>query len=216
MTGWGYPYKEWPQALKDEYAYNPTQAKKLLSDAGYPTGFKTTIWADKAMDIDFLQIIKSEFLDVGIDMAVTTMDPTAWVAFVQQGYKQDALAFKSAGQLGKSYQPTYVISTFQTGVAGNWLIVSDPVYDALVVKTLAATSSLADVKQGVHDIDERVVRQHYDISLLNPTLFGVYAPWFHGYNGQYNSLSHNTASALLYFYPARFWIDSKLKASLGH
>ena len=37
----GFPYEEWPQDLKDEYAYNPTAAKKLLADAGYPNGFKT-------------------------------------------------------------------------------------------------------------------------------------------------------------------------------
>jgi len=28
MTGWGFPYEEWPQDLKDEYAYNPAAAKK--------------------------------------------------------------------------------------------------------------------------------------------------------------------------------------------
>jgi ABC-type transport system substrate-binding protein len=208
ITGWGFPYSVWPQDLKDEYAYNPTKSKQLLAAAGYPSGFKTDVVAASNSDLSLLQIIKSEFLAVGVDMSITTMDPTSWVAFVQQGYKQDALAFKSVGQLGKSYQPTYVISTFQTGVAGNWLIVSDPAYDALVVKALAATSSLADVKQAVHDVDERVVRQHYDISLLNPTLFGVYHPWFHGYNGQYNAISAGAgAPASGSFYLARFWIS---------
>ena len=46
MTGWGFLYEEWPQDLKDEYAYNPTAAKQLLIDAGYPYGFKTNIVAD--------------------------------------------------------------------------------------------------------------------------------------------------------------------------
>jgi peptide/nickel transport system substrate-binding protein len=43
LTGWGYPYSEWPQSLKDEYAYNPTAAKQLLADAGFPNGMKTDI-----------------------------------------------------------------------------------------------------------------------------------------------------------------------------
>ena len=46
MKGWGFPYEEWPQDLKDEYSYNPTAAKKLLADAGYPNGFKTNIIAE--------------------------------------------------------------------------------------------------------------------------------------------------------------------------
>ena len=50
MTGWGFPYAEWPQDLKDEYAYNPVAARKLLADAGYPNGFKTNIVADTASD----------------------------------------------------------------------------------------------------------------------------------------------------------------------
>jgi peptide/nickel transport system substrate-binding protein len=35
MKGWGFPYEEWPQELKDEYAYNPMLARKLLAEAGY-------------------------------------------------------------------------------------------------------------------------------------------------------------------------------------
>ena len=54
MKGWGFPYEEWPQDLKDEYAYNPTAAKKLLADAGYPNGFKTNVVADTAGDMDLI------------------------------------------------------------------------------------------------------------------------------------------------------------------
>jgi len=42
MKGWGFPYEEWPQELKNEYAYNPVLARKLLADAGYPNGLRPT------------------------------------------------------------------------------------------------------------------------------------------------------------------------------
>ena len=74
MKGWGFPYEEWPQDLKDEYAYNPTAAKKLLADAGYPNGFKTNVVADTAGDMDLLQIVKSYFAEVGIDMEIRPME----------------------------------------------------------------------------------------------------------------------------------------------
>jgi peptide/nickel transport system substrate-binding protein len=61
MKGWGFPYAEWPQELKDEYAYNPELAKKLLADAGYPDGFKTNIVAEGSENLTLLQMIKSYF-----------------------------------------------------------------------------------------------------------------------------------------------------------
>ena len=39
--GWvGYvtPYDEWPENLKEEYAYNPERAEQLLDEAGYRRG----------------------------------------------------------------------------------------------------------------------------------------------------------------------------------
>ena len=81
MKGWGFPYEEWPQDLKDEYAYNPTAAKKLLADAGYPNGFKTNVVADTAWDMDLLQIVKSYFADVGIDMEIRPMEHNAMLDF---------------------------------------------------------------------------------------------------------------------------------------
>ena len=58
MKGWGFPYEDWPQELKDEYAYNPAAAKKMLADAGYPNGFKTNIVVDTTTDMDLLKMVK--------------------------------------------------------------------------------------------------------------------------------------------------------------
>ena len=40
--GYMTPYDKWSQDLKDGYAYNPDGAKKLLADAGIPTGLRPT------------------------------------------------------------------------------------------------------------------------------------------------------------------------------
>jgi ABC-type transport system substrate-binding protein len=216
LTGWGFPYTQWPQDLKDQYAYNPTQAKQLLAAAGYPNGFKTDIVADAAGDMDLLQIVKSYFAAVGIDMEIRVMDSASWLAFVQIGHKHDQLCQKQNGTLGLSFEPIMQLKRFTTNYPVNSTIVSDPVIDAFYNKATAVTSVDA-LKQIVRDANEYVARQHLAISLLTPKLFALYQPWLNGYNGQASSLSGVGGGPLfLGFYGARVWINQDLKKSMGH
>ena len=81
-TGYAYAYEDWPQELKDEYAYNPEGAKALLAEAaadGVFTandlgGFDTDILAANNGDLQLLQVFKSYFLDIGVDMEINAVD----------------------------------------------------------------------------------------------------------------------------------------------
>ena len=214
-TGWGFPYTEWPQDLKDEYAYNLTQAKALLAAAGYASGFKTDLVINNAADMNLFQIVMSVFAAVGIDMDIRPMDAAAWNLFVR-ARKQDALASSSDGAVGLSYEPTRQLNRFATNVSVNWMAVSDPVFDAFYGKAMAATS-VDDIKKVIRDMNEYAARQHFIISLLTPTLFALYQPWLKGYSAQNFSLSGvSTGPLQIGFYASRFWIDQNLKKAMGH
>jgi peptide/nickel transport system substrate-binding protein len=218
MKGWGFPYEEWPQDLKDQYAYNPTLAKQLLADAGYPNGFKTNIVADTAGDMDLLQIVKSYFTQVGIDMEIRPMVSAAWTDFVLKGHKHDQLAQKgTVGSLAHTYESIRQLCRFQTGHSStNYLLVNDPVFDAFYPNAMAATS-VDEVKQVIRDANKYVARQHFAISLLQPKQYSLYQPWVKGYNGQFGGIcGPATSPHFLFFYPARFWVDQDIKKSFGH
>ena len=216
MKGYGFSYDQWPQDLKDEYAYNPTAAKKLLADAGYPNGFKTDIVVDAACDIDLLQIVKSYFTNIGIDMEIRPLDSASFSAFVNSGRKQDALAERTTGELGLTFYPLRQFTKFQTGGSSNIGMVSDPVFDAFYPKSLAATST-DDLKTILKDANEYVAQQHFVISLLQQMQYSLYQPWLGGgYNAQYGATQMTAGPMLLSFYGARFWIDQNLKKSMGH
>jgi peptide/nickel transport system substrate-binding protein len=215
-TGWGLPYDQWPQDLKDEYAYNPTAAKKLLADAGYPSGFKTNIVADGAGDMDLLQVVKSYFAAVGIDMEIRPMDSASWLAFVQQGHKHDQIAFRVSGSLGLTYEPIRQLYRFQVGYVLNFEMINDPVFNAFQTNAMAATSVDA-MKKVVKDANLYVARQHFAISLVQPNSFALCQPWLKGFNDQYGAVSGTgTGPAYLGFYAARYWVDQNMKKSLGH
>ena len=199
------------QDLKDEYVYNPALAKKLLADAGYPSGFKTNIVADAMWDLDILPLVKSYFSDIGIDMEIRIMDTAAWNDFVRIGRKHDQLAY-GAGTLGRTHVPLMQLHRFQTGdLISNSLMVSDPVFDSFYSQAMEATST-KQIKLILKNANEHVARQHYAISLLTPKTFDLCQPWVRGYNGQFGSTcGHMGSPQRLFFFPARFWIDQRVK-----
>ena len=214
MTGWGFPYSEWPADLKAEYGYDPAAAKKMLADAGYPNGFKTNVLASAEGDLDLLQVVKSYFIAVGIDMEIRPMDTTAWSAFVSGQKKHDQMVNRTgSGTLGMVNEPLKQLQRLRTGYGGNYPMVSDPVFDAFYPAAMAATS-VDQVKKIVRDANEYVARQHFAISLVQPNFFTIIQPWFKGYNGQ--SLSISTGCGFAAFYLGRFWIDVNMKKSMGY
>jgi peptide/nickel transport system substrate-binding protein len=211
MKGWGFPYEEWPQELKNEYAYNPALARKLLADAGYPKGFETNVIADTDGDMELLGIVQSYFADIGIKMKIRQMDPASYTDFVENQRKHDQLVYRPYGPLGQTYAPLRVITRFQTGYATNYAMVADPDFDAFYGKA-AATKTEDELKQVLKEANEYVARKHFVISLLQPMEYSLCQPWIKGYHAQIYSLWMGVGGAsMLSFYTARFWMDKTLK-----
>jgi peptide/nickel transport system substrate-binding protein len=216
MKGWGFPYEIWPQELKEEYAYNPAGARKLLVEAGYPGGFKTNIVADSAGDMKLLELVKTYFADIGVDMEIRQMESTEWIAFVLKGHQHDQLAQRPVSPFGHAFEPIRQLSRLHTGYSSNYLMVNDAIFDAYQTQAMAATSD-EQLKEILKDANERIARQHFSISLLQPKQYTLFQPWFKGYHGQFGSVCSAAGSPqMLFFYPARFWIDSDLKKKMGH
>ena len=216
LTGWGFTYEEWPQDLKDEYAYNPVAAKQLLADAGYPNGFKTNVVVEATTDVDLLKTVKSYFAEVGINMEIRPMKTTEWAAFVQVGHKHDQLAHCISGPLGHTSSPLHDLTRFQKGNWSNWAMIDDPKIDDMLTDAMEA-QTVDEMKAVVRTANEYIVRKHFTISLLQPMAYSLCQPWVMGFNGQFGSAwAHSAGPAMLYFYLARFWVDAKLKKSMGY
>jgi peptide/nickel transport system substrate-binding protein len=211
LKGWGFPYEEWSQDLKDEYSYSPKAARQLLADAGYPKGFKTNIVANVSADMQLLYLVKSYFADIGIDMEIRPMESTDWTAFVINGQKHDQMAYAAVSPYGHAFEPIRQLQRLHTGSSSNYLMVNDRVLDAFQPEAIGATSENR-LKQILKNANEHMARQHYAVSILQPMNYALYQPWLKGYNGQFGSVCSAAGSPqLLFFYPARFWIDQKLK-----
>jgi peptide/nickel transport system substrate-binding protein len=213
QNGGGFPYTAWPQDLKDTYTYNPTAAKKLLAEAGFPGGFKTNIVVDSAADQDLLQAVKAYFFAIGVDMEIRPMDTSSWASFVMTNHKQDALAQRTTGTLGQTQTAVAQLNRFRTGVVYNYIGVSDPTIDGFYNNGLAATNP-DDLTKILESANEYIARQHLTISLLTVNSFSLCQPWVKGFNAQAQSTGSTPVN--LSFYEARYWVDQGLKKASGH
>ena len=205
LKGWGFPYEEWPQDLKNEYAYDPAMSKKLLADSGFPNGFKTNVVANTAGDMELLQIVKNYFSQGGIDMEIRALDPNEWQSYIRDK-KHDQMTYQPYGPFGHTHEPERQIGRFK----------NDPFSAELADKALAA--SHIDDKETIgkllKDANERAARQHFSISLLEPISYSLCQPWLKGFDAQIHSTwMGGGGPCMASFYLGRFWIDQKLKNS---
>jgi peptide/nickel transport system substrate-binding protein len=198
--GYAFDYADWPQALKDEYTYNPTKAKQILADAGYPNGFKTNVVAATRDDMELLQIMKAEFKDIGIDMTINVLDVPTYEAMTRAG-KHDQMCSASGGF---TWNITRSIEQFYSkGPDAGQTNVNDPTYDELRDKFYAATDP-AEAPQWVREADKRVIEQHWLVTVGEHYIFVVWQPYLKGYSGEYLFLTEHLTLA-------RMWIDQALK-----
>ena len=217
-SGWGFPYEQWPQSLKDEYAFNPATAKQLLAAAGYPNGFNTNIVVNSSGDKDLWLLVQSYFSVIGVNMSIRLMDAASWSTYVRTNISYDAMSANSTGNFGLTYEPLRQMSPIQstTSTTLNYRGITDTVYDAIYPKALL-TTSIAEVKQLLKDANQRLLQQHYEISMIQPVNYTICQPWLKGFNNQAKAITGSgSGPSYLGFYCGRYWIDQNTKKSFGH
>jgi ABC-type transport system substrate-binding protein len=202
-TGYYTPFDQWPADIKAGYTYNPQAAKKLLTEAGYPNGFKTNVVANATSDLDLLQVAKAYLLDIGVDMEIRPMDNTSYIA-LWTAMKHDQMLYNIS--MGSTSDPSIILLRYRTKDTNNTFGNSDPVYDDIITKYLASTDA-DTAKKLVVQADDYVISHFYSLELIGSiNSFAIRQPWFKGYSGEaYTTGVHY----------ARYWIDQNLKKQMG-
>jgi ABC-type transport system substrate-binding protein len=78
--------------------YDVAKAKKLLADAGYPNGFKTTLYALNTTDSDTLVALQSYLNAVGINATIDLCDSGRWISVRSGSGWKNGLMLTRTGQ----------------------------------------------------------------------------------------------------------------------
>ena len=147
------------------YAYDPDRARALLAEAGYPDGFRITLWTNEApLRMQLAEVVQENLRAVGITADIQVME---WGAFVHEtGAGRHDMAILGwmvlTGDADYGLYPLFHSS--QQGAAGNRSFYSNPRVDELLERGRA--NSDPEVRLAAYREAQEIIRDEVPMVFL--------------------------------------------------
>ncbi len=216
LTEYITPFDDWPEEIKQYYAYDPARAEALLDEAGYPRGadgirFKTILDFRDVYDLGYVEIAASYWEEIGVDVEINVYETSPWMA-----RRVEATYEMSSGDQGTDGDPSGIIGMYsyvkhQSANHGREYLggVGDPTMDRLYEAFQVATT-VEEQKRIFREFDLHYVSQHFQAWGPKSPFFQAVQPWVIGFNGEVFLGDMDNALPVV-----RLWIDQDLKREMG-
>ncbi len=126
------------EGLEDVYDQDIEKAKELLTEAGYPEGFSTTVSvpSNYAFHVDTAQVIASQLAKAGIDVEIELVEWGVWLERIYAGRDYDMTIIAFTGKL----DPHKVLYRYQTDYRRNFFNYSNETYDQIIDDAIVETN----------------------------------------------------------------------------
>ncbi len=205
-VGYYEPLEAMPDSVKELYTYNPTKAKALLAEAGYPTGFTFKVQSSSAsLDNDLMAQVAAYLAKVGVKMEIQILEYPAYLSAMTS--KTNAAGYYL--QAGLTNPTTSLRKTFMKGQTWNPSQYADPEFDKQMM------SVYAEPDERVRQVKTKLlVREILDkaphIFLPAQYIYTAWWPWVKNYGGELRAGADRPGPI-----HARIWIDQELKKQMG-
>jgi peptide/nickel transport system substrate-binding protein len=201
------PLEEAPSSVQELYVYDTAKAKTLLTNAGYPDGFKTTIVCGTTA-ADYLAIIKDMWSKVNVDLTIEPLESTIFTGIVW-GRRYEDMIYTAPGPVANLYLAYWYVSG---PMGANMSFVDDSV--CVEAKDQMMKLSMIDVTQA-DAVNKELMKYVLDQAWAIPTpatpLNNFWWPWIKNYHGEVSLGYNNDFNYLKYI-----WMDTALKESMGY
>ncbi len=197
-----------PASVKELYTYNPEKAKALLTEAGFPGGFKTSIvLTNEERQIDYYSILKGQWAKVGIDL---TLEPKEAGSIIPIAF---AASYEQLFALFYAPPSTWPEQANYSNI-NNWVNaakVNDPFVEQKVAESQsAAVTDFRGAMKITRELMKYVLDQAYCIPTPRYPQDVMWWPWLKGYSGEI-SVGYFSGDSWVRF----IWIDQVMKKSMG-
>ncbi len=199
-----------PDSVKELYTYNPEKAQQLLTEAGYPDGFKVKV-ACTNPQVDYFSVLSDMWSKVGIELNIDVLESGVHTSIYQgkTWYGMYEMCWSSMAGLSTALQLT---NTWGAGWA-NATDVQDPyigqMYDELQETLVNEGQTEAMVKH--RELMKYVLDKTWAIPYPKAPGYQMWWPWLKNYHGEFSLGNWNEGNWATYV-----WIDPALKKSMGY
>jgi peptide/nickel transport system substrate-binding protein len=172
LKDWGLPVSQLGEAAK-YYRPDPAEAKRLLAEAGYPSGFPATMdftTYGSTVLVDACQLILKDLKDVGIDAKLNQKEYGAYVSTTVYG-KYDSMAY---GPQTPYLDPdNFLFGPYSPGHPRNISHVNDPIAADMLIRQ-RRTLNTAKRRELVHELQRYLANQQYYIQMASSVYVAVW------------------------------------------
>jgi peptide/nickel transport system substrate-binding protein len=179
LAEWSLPIEQLGEGAK-YYRYDPLEARRLLSEAGYAKGFKTTLNATGGYGRDMLdavQLVQRYLKEVGIEVELKIQEYGAYQATTGQG-KYEGM---SMGPYALGWDPdSSLYGQYMPDQLRNRGHVNDPKLTAMLQEQ-RRLKDLSARKQLIFDIQRYAAEQQYYVYLSSAVITASWQPYMQNF-----------------------------------
>jgi peptide/nickel transport system substrate-binding protein len=206
-VGYFEPLSAMPQAVQELYTYNPTKAKQLLAEAGYPNGFSFKVQYNSVNQThgDLVQMLAAYYEKIGVKLEIQPMEYPAFLSAMTTRTNAPLYLMDN----GHTNPTTSIRKNFVKGQVWNPSQWDDPAYEKKVNEVLAERDE--GKRQIMLKVLTREILEKAPYVWL-PTGYNHNAwwPWVKNYDGELRA-----GAVRPWPIYSRIWIDQDLKKKLG-
>jgi peptide/nickel transport system substrate-binding protein len=218
FTGTGYkPLSTMAQSVQDLYKYNPDGAKQLLTEAGFPNGFKAEVLVPSVPDsiADQATILKDMWSKIGVDLEIKPTENAALTTRVTRTFDWPDMFYGTfSGGTVASFgfslytyfgyyrgdnRPQFASRTDSGGTP-------DPIIEAAFAKTQENIYiNWPEAYKVVEEIRPYLIENAFRVPFPQPLNYQMWWPW----------MKNTYGAGPVAYYLKYYWIDQSLKTSMG-